>query len=191
MTATLEAPKKRKFIVRKGRHAEPIPAALLPGSNIDDPFGHKLMKNRNQVFTEGMEVESFEDLIAKHPGKFALAAEPKQVSEERKQAVTDLLRTSNWLPEDRECLENMPDDVFDRTRMRTIFRQSVDGKQSAMGLDVTNQFQIAYDNNYLVFVNGDNKHQITKKGVPGTKPLNKTPLEAGAVEGFIANLLKE
>lgn len=201
MTAVLEAPPvlteettdrpvMRKFIVRKGRHSEPIPACLIASRDEEDPFGHKRVKNRVRTFTEGQEVWSDRNLMEVFPGKFAPAAEPKQVSEARRSAVSELIKSSSWEEVDRDFLQDLSDDDFDRCRVRSIFKQSIDKVQSALGNDVTSKFSMAYDNGYLVFANNEGKHQIVKKGA-SNKPINKTALDANGVEGFIADLLKE
>lgn len=186
LTPPLPAKQKKRYVLKGGWHHEPVPAGHADHLN-------PLAVNRVRTLTKGDVIETERDMQAEYPGKFDLATEDGGtvvVTDERRQSVAQLIASSTYTEEDRGFLERLSNDGFERV-VRASTPKQVEGKVSSpLGDDVTHKFQVAYDNGYLVFVNGTGKHQVTRRN-ESTKPLNKAPLDVKGVDPFVLEHMKQ
>lgn len=163
------------------------------GVNPDAPPGARFL-DRMKLYTAGDIVESEEELDKKHLNKFELQNESTPrviVSEMRKARVTELITTGIWAETDRDWLEQLTDDRFMKVTGSKELQPEPDKRiQSALGKDITDTFQVAYDSGFKVFKNPSGLHQVTKSP-DHSKPLNRNPLKAEDVNKWVENYLKE
>lgn len=146
-------------------------------------------------FETGSICETERDLCQEYPNKFQrlpLQDQAPVVTDERRDAVQDLISKGIWGEEDRKFLEDLNEDGF--VRIVTHSGKSITETRvkvvSPLGEEVTDKFQLAYDSELKVFVNATGKHQVTDKKNTN-KPLNKEPLDAKEVDKFVAVWFKE
>lgn len=196
-----------RYQVVAGRHNEPIRDKPRREGEIGKPTS---VRSYGPGEPEGDIIETDEDMIKRFPGKFRLLPDESdvpEVTDARRVAVTELIRTGAYQEGDRVFLERLPGDGFNRILARERRRleeqrqndeapsqdegkSAIGSVKSRFGTNVTDQFQVAYDEGFLVFVNGAGKHQVTKRDAP-TKALNKEALPKEGVEPFIKDWLQE
>lgn len=190
MTATkTKAPAKpEKYRLVSGIHYEPVPG--FEGDYADP--------ERIRKYVAGDVVVATRDLVERFPNKFRyISAEelnPPIDAEARRVEVDLMIAGGHWVEDDRQFLQNIPDDNFERLKARfasAITSKSSESKTlSTLGEDCTSNFQMAYDHGFNVFKNALGKFQVTRKGYPD-KPVNKTALDQSGVDKFIETFLKE
>ena len=193
-----------RYQVVEGFHHEPAKRESREGQKVGKPVAF-------DTYTKGDVVESERDLIAIFPNKFRLVPEDQgigqqNVSKVRCEQVAALIQTGAYDEGDRFFLEHLTDDGFRRVQTAIARRQEqetvateapvnpnasqVAQIRSRFGTNVTDQFQLAYDEGFCVFVNGQGKHQVTKRDKP-TKALNVEALDREQVEPFIKGWLED
>lgn len=160
------------------------------------------VRNELVKHTKGDEIDSDDDLCTKFVNKFRLkddGMQAKEITAERRAAVERLIQSGSWPESDRQFLFTVSDDGFGRITRRDQTRDEAsppsEGEpvkaKSRLGDDVTDQFQEAYDNGLLVFLNGNGKYQVARTDKP-TKCLNKEALGSpAAVEVFLKDFLED
>jgi hypothetical protein len=195
--AVAEAPaRKRRYRVIAGQHW-----ARNPAYNPSTNEGRDRRKS-HVLYKQGDVIESEENLAQKYDGKFELIPEMPQVevTAERRQAAKALIDSGSWTQEDKEFLETMPPDNFQR-----VMRNAMQGgktpppmeseppptgkKASTLGENITAKFQVAYDEGFQVWVNLAGKHQVTMGN--SKKPINPEPLAEEEVDKWVMAYLKE
>ncbi len=181
---------KQRYRVREG-----IFYARNPDWSLDPDATNQHRHDSNQVilYKAGAIITSEENLMEKFVNKFekVIEAGPVVVSEARKKAVDQLILAGVNQEDDRSFLESLTDDGFDRVQRMTAPKSPMESRKvvSPLGEDVTDLFGFAYDHGFKVFRNPAGKHQITKGAA--TKPINPKPLDAAAIDEFLATYLRE
>lgn len=184
MTVATQPKTKNRYRVVAGIHAE--------RQNFDPGVKPSLPGN-TKVYSTNDIVESEEELDKQYVGKFekVIEAQKQPVTEARRQAVAQLILQGQWGEDDRTFLEELPEDGFRRIVAHSGAKLSTvgdAGTQAAHGVNVTDNFQQAYDNQFRVYQRPDGKHMLFRGGAK--KPLNDVPLDAAEVEPFVANYMK-
>lgn len=182
---------KERYELVQGIHVTPK-AEFLDADPATRRAGHG---DTHDTLVKGAVIESEEDLERKWVNKWRKVTSPAPVvvSEERKQAVSDMLVAGPWQEDDREFLEQLPDDGFQKVSLRTARPEAPQQKKkatSALGEDVTDQFESAQEMGLKVFKNQAGKHQVARPDAVD-KPLSGKPLGANEVDKFLENYSKE
>lgn len=182
-----------QYVLRQGFHYERNPDFGKPVEKGKPPHPRFIQH------TKGAKVESDEDLCTKFPNKFDPVIDderPEVVTEARRALVQELIQSGAYGDGDRRMLETLTPAAFDRVRQRTLElvrkAEAPDGRKvsSPLGEDVTDTFQVAYDEGLKVFVNAAGKYQVTR-AADVKKPVNKNALTKDGVESFVKQFLAE
>jgi hypothetical protein len=182
---------QNKYQVIAGIHFEPK----------DNWHGAYEDPKRIQLFKTGEIVISSRPLDEIFVNKFRKLSDEESAPvfdrETRTRDVDTMIASGLWQEGDRNFLEKIAQENFERIRNRISEAVSaasvsnVEGKVSSiLGEDVTSLFQRAYDCDFKVFRSGNGKYQVTSKA-DVNKPINKEPLTEKSVDTFVDRFLKE
>lgn len=171
---------KQRFRVLAGIHSEGTREGTdANGDPALEPINYQANDPNNNV------VESTRPLDRIFPNKFERIVEqapPKAaVSDDRRAAVGAMVESGRWSEDDRDFLEQLPEDRFVKVGGST-FAGAAKIESMPLGEDVTAQFK-GLPPDYKVWRNAAGKHQVTK-GTDAAKPVNKDALDQAQVVKF-------
>ncbi len=155
--------------------------------------GRHIRRKRGDVFESELDLENlFQNKFVK-----VTEAELAPVSDERKKAVDQLIKSGACEEGDRQSLEQLTESGFGAIMAGVLSRRTVpeatkeEEPKNLLGEDVTDDFPEAAAKGFKVFRSPANKYNVTR-AEDASKVLNPAPLKKGQVEGnFISDYLEE